>query len=83
MYKWRVRSRIYGWYEDVKAVDLKADRDRSPERLASHMAELDRIEDQVNRISTALPYAGQLYDLRVHIDLVRGKLEKAMQNVTG
>lgn len=82
MYKWRVRSRIYRWYEDVKAVDLKADRDRSPERLATHMAELDRIEDQVNRISTPLPYADQLYDLRMHINLVRGKLERAMQNVT-
>ncbi|MCI0483242.1 MAG: ABC transporter substrate-binding protein [candidate division NC10 bacterium] len=82
MYRWRVRSRIYRWYEDVKAVDLKADRDRSPERLATHMAELDRIEDQVNRISTPLPYADQLYDLRMHINLVRGKLERAMQNVT-
>jgi len=82
VYAWRVRSRIYRWYDDIKAVDLKADRDRSPERLATHMAELDRIEDQVNRISTPLPYAGQLYDLRVHINLVRGKLERAMQNVT-
>jgi TRAP transporter TAXI family solute receptor len=83
VYQWRIRSRIYRWYEDVKAVDLKADRDRSPERLATHMAELDRIEDQVNRIPTPLPYANQLYDLRLHIGLVRGKLEKAMKNVTG
>ena len=80
VYQWRVRSRIYRWYEDVKAVDLGVDRDRSPERVAAHAAELDRIEGQVNEIRAPLAYADQVYNLRMHINLVREKLAKTMQD---
>ena len=83
MYEWRVRSRIYCWYEDVKAVDLRVDRDRSPERVAAHVAELDRIEGQVNEIHAPLAYADQVYNLRLHINLVREKLAKTMQDAAG
>jgi TRAP transporter TAXI family solute receptor len=83
VYQWRVRSSIYRWYEDVKAVDLKVERDRSPERLAAHAAELDRIERQVNEISAPLAYADQVYNLRMHINLVREKLAKIMRDAEG
>jgi TRAP transporter TAXI family solute receptor len=79
VYQWRVRSRIYRWYEDVKDVDLRVDRDRSPERVAAHAAELDRIEGQVNEIRAPLAYADQVYNLRLHINLVREKLKRTMR----
>jgi TRAP transporter TAXI family solute receptor len=83
VYQWRIRSRIYRWYEDVKAVDLRVDRDRSPERVAAYVGELDRIEGQVNDIRAPLAYADQVYNLRVHINLVREKLAKTMQDAAG
>jgi hypothetical protein len=83
VYQWRVRSSIYRWYEDVKAVDLRADRDRSPERVAAHVAELDRIEGQVNEVRAPLAYADQVYNLRMHINLVREKLAKTMRDAAG
>lgn len=76
-YRWRVRSRIYRWYKDVKAVDMGWTHEPSPERLSAYLTELDRIEDEVNKISTPLAYADQLYNLRMHINLVRENLEKA------
>lgn len=81
-YRWRMRSRIYRWYKDVKTIDLGVDDEKSPERVGRLMAELDRIEGEVNKIATPLPYADQLYTLRVHINLVREKLLRAMQDVT-
>ena len=78
-YRWRVRSRIYRWYRDVKAVDLGLKDEQSPERLTMYMTELDRIEDEVNKIPTPLSYADQLYNLRMHINLVRQELVKAMK----
>lgn len=76
-YRWRVRSKIYRWYKHVKAVDLGLQDQQSPERLKTLMAELDRIEGEVNKITTPLPYASQLYDLRLHIELLRERLERA------
>jgi hypothetical protein len=45
------------------------------------MTELDRIEDEVNKIPTPLSYADQLYNLRMHINLVRQELVKAIKGV--
>lgn len=76
-YRWRMRAKIYRWYKHVKAVDLGLQDQQSPERLRTLMAELDRIEGEVNKITTPLPYASQLYDLRLHIELLRERLERA------
>lgn len=78
-YRWRVRSKIYRWYKDVKDVDLALHEEQSAEGLKALMAEVDKIEQQVNMITTPLPYADQVYNLRMHINLVREKLEKAMK----
>ncbi len=75
-YRWRMRAKIYRWYKHVKAVDLGLQDEQSPERLKTLMAELDRIEGEVNKITTPLPYASQLYDLRLHIELLRERLER-------
>lgn len=79
-YRWRIRSRIYRWYKNVKVVDVSLRDEQSPERLRELMAELDRIEAEVSKISIPAAYADQLYTLRVHIDLVRQKIGKAMEN---
>ena len=38
-------------------------------------AELDRIEDEVQKVETPASYAEELYHLRLHVELVRRKLE--------
>ncbi len=72
-----MRAKIYRWYKHVKAVDLGLQDEQSPDRLKTLMAELDRIEGEVNKITTPLPYASQLYDLRLHIELLRERFERA------
>lgn len=80
-YKWRIRRKIYRWYRDIKAVDVSLREEQSLERLTEYMTELDRIEDGVNEISTPLTYADQVYNLRVHIHLVRTKLINTKKDV--
>ncbi|MFQ5994719.1 MAG: TAXI family TRAP transporter solute-binding subunit [Acidiferrobacterales bacterium] len=80
-YRWQIRRKIYRRYKDIKAVDTALRAKLSVDELDSYERELDKIEDEVKSISTPLSYADQLYDLRVHIDLVRRKLEKAKQDV--
>lgn len=79
-YKWRIRRKIYRWYRDVQAVDVSLREERSLKRLTEYMTELDKIEDGVTGISTPLAYVDQVYNLRVHIHLVREKLINAKKD---
>jgi TRAP-type uncharacterized transport system substrate-binding protein len=71
-YTWRVRRRIVYWYRELKRVEANAD----PANPEQAMQEIDRIEDAVNRLPVPLGFANQLYDLRQHIDVVRGRLSR-------
>ena len=46
------------------------------------MHELERIENEIHKISIPLAYADQLYNLRMHIKLVRDKLEAQHMRAT-
>jgi hypothetical protein len=44
--------------------------------MAKYGERLDRIDERVNRLHIPLAYHSQLYMLRQHIELVRGRLAK-------
>jgi TRAP transporter TAXI family solute receptor len=73
LYQWRVRSRIYRWYADVRAIDarLRAESIGDRESVLRQLKELDR---DVASISVPLAYAGELYHLRLHIRLLQEEL---------
>lgn len=77
VYRWRMRSRIYRWYRLLLRVEdaLMQDTERRDEK--DLLRELDRIEQDVRRLSVPLSFADELYELRLHINLVRGKVRSA------
>ncbi|MGD8370679.1 MAG: TAXI family TRAP transporter solute-binding subunit [Syntrophobacterales bacterium] len=77
IYKWRMRSRIYRWYSELKEVDPDIQKDFVAERLEEYLAKLNKVENQVSNISIPPAYAEGLYDLRLHIEMLRNKLRKA------
>lgn len=72
VYRWRIRSKVYRWYEQLQEVD---DQTRvgqlSDEQYEYLTQELDRITDEVSKLHTPLSNADQLYNLLVHIDLIK------------
>jgi TRAP transporter TAXI family solute receptor len=78
LYGWRVRSRIYKRYGELKF--LESELDETPQRHSREewLQRLDAIERGVNRMPTPLAFADMLYTLRVHIRLVRDKLATAV-----
>lgn len=76
LYVWRVRSRIYRWYGELKFLEYEAERSPHARSPAEWQAALDRIEAAVNRIATPLAFADQLYTLRQHISLVRANIAR-------
>lgn len=70
LYQFRIRSRIFRWYGRLRVVE-----DEQGKRPADElMKELADIERSVEQVSVPLSYADELYSLRSHINMVRGKL---------
>jgi TRAP-type uncharacterized transport system substrate-binding protein len=90
LYTWRVRSRVYRWYGQLREVENDVDNDPpkdEPEavkpaqagktrdtRRTKQLARLAIIEARVNHLVVPLSYANELYTLKLHIDRVRDKL---------
>ncbi len=74
IYSWRMRARIYRWYDRLEEVDFAFKHDDAG-NLPALLAELDRLEQDVRRVQVPLSFASQLYHLRQHIDLVRQKIQ--------
>jgi TRAP transporter TAXI family solute receptor len=76
LYGWRVRSRIYKWYGQLKFLEEAWRRDPVSRPREEWLKEIDTLESRVNRIRTPLAYANQLYILREHIGLVRRSMQR-------
>jgi hypothetical protein len=75
LYQFRVRSRIFRWYRNLRLIeDELADNERPRAELE---ASLDKLENRVSSIRVPLAYADELYSLRQHIELVRARLRTA------
>ncbi|GAB3373580.1 TAXI family TRAP transporter solute-binding subunit [Massilia agri] len=77
IYVWRVRSRVYRWYGELRKVEQELEATPSEGREAAReglLLRLEEIEDRVNHISIPLAYAEELYRLRSHINFVRERV---------
>jgi TRAP transporter TAXI family solute receptor len=80
IYGWRIRSRIYRWYGELKFLETQVQADAGGAQRTEHLAKLDWIEDRVNGIRLPLAFSNHTYVLREHIDLVRRKLTRLQES---
>jgi len=69
--QWRMRSRIYRWYGELKLLERDVERREGDLPVDAWLADLDRIERAAKRIRTSASLASEAYTLREHINLVR------------
>jgi hypothetical protein len=74
VYTWMVRRKIFYWYRQLKVLERSLDSRGAKLDETTHHAELERIDGAVRRIQVPLHFSSELYDLRLHIDLVRQRL---------
>ncbi len=75
LYEFRIRSRIFRWYAQLRDIEESAGAaDAQPARL---LERLDALDAKVEHIHVPLSYADELYALRSHIEMVRGRLRSA------
>ena len=71
IYRWRVRSRIYRWYTELREIDP---RNRSGFDFDEALAQAERIEREVAEVEAPASYAQELYDLHLHLEFVQRQL---------
>ena len=74
LYGWRVRSRIFRRYGELKFIEAELELDAGRHPRDEWLAKLDDIEADVNHLPTPLAFSDMLYTLRGHIDLVRAAI---------
>jgi hypothetical protein len=72
LYEFRVRSRIFRWYGQLRDIENRIDSAGNQEALLEDLSDLDH---RAGKISVPLSYANELYALRSNIQLVRKKLQ--------
>ena len=73
LYAFRVRSRIFRWYGQLRNIELRIE----TEDNAVLLKELNTLESRAEKVSVPLSYTDELYALRSNIHLVRKKLLRA------
>ena len=80
VYKWRVRMRVFRWYRGLRAVELEAANAPTPARVCELLSRLDEIENHVSRTRVPVTYSDYAYNLKLHINMVRARLERLANN---
>ena len=73
-YKWRVQLRIYRWYRSLLKVERELHGDTATVKREELRHRLEHIERAVNQMRVPASFAGQFFELRSNIGLVRDRL---------
>lgn len=71
IYRWRVRRKIYVWYEDLRALE---ERGRSTDNQTERdkvQEELETLQAEIGAVEVPLSYTDDLYRLRSHVEFVK------------
>jgi hypothetical protein len=78
-YRWRIRKRIYNHYRNLFEVETALLKNPSVAALDRCIRQIENIEDELAEVNVPLPYADQLYHLRMHVRFVKQRVDQARQ----
>ncbi len=76
IYTWRVRSKVFRCYGELKFMEDDLKNNFDPARLPEYRSRLDAIEDEASLLHIPLGFTDLVYTLREHVNLVRNILDK-------
>lgn len=77
LYNWRIKSRIYKRYGELKFIEAEVEADPAKLTREEWMKRVDAIERDVNHLTMPLTFSDMVYTLRSHITLVREAIVRA------
>jgi TRAP-type uncharacterized transport system substrate-binding protein len=76
LYGWAMRRRVFSLYNELRVLEDQLTSGNAQERAADLIARLDRLEDRASRFRLPVSFRPLLYALRLHINVVRQRLQK-------
>ncbi len=71
LYRWRIRRRIYVWYEDLRMLEERGRDAVSKAERQDVVHELDMLQTEIGKVEVPLSYNDEVYHLRSHVEFVR------------
>lgn len=81
LYGWRVRSRIFRRYGELKLLEAEVEDHPEKNSREQWLARLDALESAIHRIPTPLPFSDVLYHLRGHVMIARQNILKRLDSL--
>jgi len=75
LYRWRVRARVYRWYEHLRRIDKLIYSGKIKQQYAQEIQGLKELETELNHVDVPLSYAHELYSLHLHVRYMIYRLE--------
>ncbi|MGZ3774053.1 MAG: TAXI family TRAP transporter solute-binding subunit [Pseudobdellovibrionaceae bacterium] len=79
IYNWRLRSRIYQRYGELKYLETQITSKATKAEYTHYCQQLDHIEERVNKMKMPQNFSEYIYSLKGHIQFVRDRLEKSVR----
>lgn len=76
IYNWRVRSKVFRCYGELKFLEDDLKNHFDPARLEEYRGRLDALDEEASQLRVPLGFTDLVYTLREHVNLVRGILAK-------
>jgi len=71
LYRWRIRRRIYVWYEDLRLLEERGRDAETKQERDDVRHELDMMQTEIGKVQVPLSYNDEVYHLRSHVEFVR------------
>lgn len=76
LYSWRVRSKVFRCYGELRYLEDDLRHHYDPARRAEYRSRLDALEEEASELHVPLAFTDLVYTLREHVNLVRSMLDK-------
>lgn len=76
LYAWRMRSRVYRWYDHLRRVDKLIHNGEINQVIDEEITDLLRLEDELTQVDVPLSYAHELYSLHLHVGYMISRLRQ-------
>ena len=73
--RWQTRRKIYMWYKELRHIDQKTIQGMSKDEARQSIDLLQQLEQQIAQVGVPLSYMEEYYNLRLHLNLVRSRVQ--------
>lgn len=79
IYRWRIRSRIYRWYKDLRHTEKRLLKHSDSVDVNEEISRLQLIQQDLAKVEVPLAYTHELYELHLHVRYVLQRLQQLQE----